>query len=224
MFDFPKVLDFGLALTRGSEEAPLTVDGAVGTPHFMAPEQSIGAADVGAAVDVYALGCVAYFLLTGENLFEAPNVAELVGKHLTSTPIPLSAMAPKPIDPALEALVMRCLSKVPEDRPTVAEIADSLVNLAREWTQADAAAWWDAHMDAPVSAAMPRPSRVLTVRLDERLSMASLGSTWSSEDSVDLSHADTAPIPLQRESRDRQEPSTSKIVAAPGRKSSRQSR
>jgi serine/threonine protein kinase len=181
LYDFPKVLDFGLALTRKRDQPELTLDGAVlGTPHFMAPEQGLGADDLGPAADVYALGCVAYFLLTGRNLFEAPTVRELVGKHMTARPIPVADLAEQHIDPELARAVMLCLDKLPAARPTAADLAKLVSDLAATWTNDDAKAWWEEHMAniEDVGASSVR-NRMLTVRLDDRATTldAAMGTT-----------------------------------------------
>lgn len=147
--DYVKVLDFGLVkkdLDHAKHDMELTTAGSVsGTPAFMAPESVSGIGTVGPAADVYALGCVAYWLLTGQNVFKAPNPMMMMMQHVQAAPVPPSLKAPHPIPRDLETLVMRCLSKDPADRPAdAAELAQLLghLRLAMPWTESRAQEWW----------------------------------------------------------------------------------
>jgi serine/threonine-protein kinase len=149
--DLVKVLDFGLARRAVAAEAPrLTRQGAwLGTPGWMAPEQIFDGA-VDARTDLYALGCVAYWLLAGERLFDAAEQGELLRLHAQSEPVRVSQRAKQPIPAALEDLVMACVSRDPAARPRDADelsagLAASVPGEA--WTSADAAAWWAARRD-----------------------------------------------------------------------------
>jgi serine/threonine protein kinase len=138
--DYVKVLDFGLAGVRESEKGPeepkLTREGTIsGTPHFMAPEQAMDAGSVDGKADVYALGCVGYTMLTGQPPFDAPTLMAIVVKHLGETPESPSAVRGEPIDERVEALIMRMLSKRPEDRPSAHEVAVELFAMGyMPWT------------------------------------------------------------------------------------------
>jgi serine/threonine-protein kinase len=150
--DFVKVLDFGLvkALTDAGDDSVATAEGLIlGTPAYMAPEMALGETVDGRA-DIYALGCVAYFLLTGEVIFEGEKAVQVIAKHLRSEPIPLSERAPVQIPSALEQLVLACVAKRPEDRPQSAgELSRSLAALELEpWTEAQAEEWWNARASA----------------------------------------------------------------------------
>ncbi len=141
--DFAKVLDFGLVLDverAGQEEQGLIV----GTPAFISPEAIARPDDVGPASDVYSLGCVLYFLLTGEFVFEGESVTELCARHLADIPAPPSSRTEQPIPPALERLVLACLEKEPAARPESASALRTalLACDAPPWTEADAHAWW----------------------------------------------------------------------------------
>lgn len=150
-FDFVKVLDFGLVkAARGdSKETRLTSDGiASGTPAYMAPEVASGDVEVGASVDIYSLGCVAYWLLTGRLVFEADSAMAMVIKHVREPPEPPSAISEVPIDPELEAIVMSMLAKDPAERPKSAlALACQLSRLpfAEPWNEMRAVRWWQQH-------------------------------------------------------------------------------
>ena len=145
--DWVKVLDFGLvksvAAGDGTDSLGTAAGITPGTPAYMAPEMALHETVDGRA-DLYALGCVAYFLLTGRQVFEAATAFQMIAKHLHEAPIPPSFHAPAPIAPALERLVLACLAKAPEDRPAAAaELGRQLQALAIEpWTQEQARRWW----------------------------------------------------------------------------------
>jgi serine/threonine-protein kinase len=148
--DFLKVLDFGLVRPQARAEprdVKLTgVDAIVGTPAYMAPEQAQGG-EVDARSDLYALGCVAFWLLTGQLLFKRDSAMRTLIDHIQTQPDRPSQRLPRPVPPELEDLLMACLTKEPDDRPqTAQELADRLeaLDLGR-WTRADARAWWDTH-------------------------------------------------------------------------------
>ena len=150
--DFAKVLDFGLVsadVAEGAIDARLTqVDAVRGTPAFMAPEMASGARVDGRA-DLYALGCVAFWLVAGSQLFEGGSVYEVVSKHLHDTPEAPSSRATQPIPPEFDALVLRCLAKAPGDRPSSArELAELLaaIPVSPHWTEPRAAQWWREHL------------------------------------------------------------------------------
>jgi serine/threonine-protein kinase len=148
--DFVKVLDFGLAKFVGPVDATqLTMEGmAAGTPAYMAPEIALGRTDVDARADIYALGCVAYFLLTGTLVFPDENPMSMALKQVQETPDPPSSRTEIPIPQDLERVVMRCLEKKADDRPASArEVADLLeACVLPPWTSDDAAAWWERHL------------------------------------------------------------------------------
>ncbi|MEZ4396174.1 MAG: serine/threonine-protein kinase [Candidatus Krumholzibacteriia bacterium] len=153
--DFVKVLDFGLVKQSravGSNDPTLTVDGQLaGTPAFMYPEAVEGQGAVGPRSDLYSLGCVAYWLLTAELVFDAPSPMALLVEHARSAPVPPSQRSELDIPPALDALVMACLAKRPADRPRDADdLAARLraVPLAAPWSPEQARAWWDLHLPA----------------------------------------------------------------------------
>jgi serine/threonine-protein kinase len=151
--DFVKVLDFGLVKELASvstEHSLATIPGqmALGTPAYMAPEMALGESVDGRA-DIYALGCVAYFLLTGQLVFEAEKAFQMIAKHLQSTPIPPSQRTDRPVPPELERLVLKCLAKDAAQRPqSAAQLAEAFSWIpAGAWTEADAKKWWDAQQE-----------------------------------------------------------------------------
>ncbi|MEO8635510.1 MAG: serine/threonine-protein kinase [Gemmatimonadales bacterium] len=152
-YDFVKVLDFGLVKsvsTAGSDQSLATAAGLVaGTPAYMAPEMALGERFDGRA-DLYALGCVAYYLLSGQLVFEASNGFGMITKHMRDTPVPPSERVELPIPAGLEQLVLACLAKDPEQRPRSAlEFSRSLaaVDLG-SWSGEQAMQWWSVNRGA----------------------------------------------------------------------------
>jgi len=153
--DFVKVLDFGLAKHVGrGDVTQLTMDGvASGTPGYIAPEIAVGEDRVDARADLYALGCLAYFLLTGTLVFQDVNPVSMALKHVQQPPDPPSSRSELPIPPKLEELVMQCLAKKPDDRPPSAhEVARRLRACdIPAWSEDDANGWWERHLPATSS-------------------------------------------------------------------------
>ena len=122
-----------------------------GTPAFIAPEQAMGSADVDTRADIYATGCVAYWLLTGELVFTADTAMKLVLAHLETPPEPPSSRTEIPIPKALEALVLSCLAKDRKHRPQSArDLLQQLdaVALRQPWTDLRAREWWNGCLPA----------------------------------------------------------------------------
>jgi serine/threonine-protein kinase len=121
---------------------------AMGTPAYMAPEVILGGGEVDRRVDVYAVGCVAYYLLTGERVFDAITDMRLMVKHLHEEPMPPSRRAEQPVPPEMDALVLACLRKNPDERP--ADAGELLRRLSGcdpgTWDQGSAQSWWERHM------------------------------------------------------------------------------
>jgi hypothetical protein len=150
MADFVKVLDFGLVKSlESADSANVTAANAVtGTPLYLSPEAMNSPDKVDAHSDVYAIGAVGYFLLTGTPVFGGATVMEICMKHVQTPPDPPSKRLGKPISPELEALILKCLAKPQNDRP--ADAAQLLgefdkCKVAGHWTPDDAAAWWTAN-------------------------------------------------------------------------------
>jgi eukaryotic-like serine/threonine-protein kinase len=150
-YDFVKVLDFGIVKISQNmtETGPtLTLDnGVTGTPAFISPEQALGK-PVDSRADIYATGCVAYWLLTGELVFDANTPMGMLVQHAQTAPAPPSARTELPIPAALDQLVLDCLAKDPADRPqTAKELSHRLSAIAcpGDWTEAKARDWWTLH-------------------------------------------------------------------------------
>jgi CHASE1-domain containing sensor protein len=144
IFDFVKVLDFGLVRVMRGVEAGRSAPGVLlGTPRYMAPE-AFASSHSGPRADIYALGCVAYFLLVGHEPFTAKTDAGIAMLHLTQMPASLQGRGKGDIPESFERLVMRCLAKSPDDRfSSAAQLMRALSELdLPAWTQADAAAFW----------------------------------------------------------------------------------
>ena len=151
-YDFVKVLDFGLVTfddQRSMERTLMTgTHTTTGTPGFMAPE-IILEGEVDQRADVYALGCVAYYLLTGQLVFEADTAMKMFVEHLQTAPIPPSQRTELPIPREVDDLVLACLEKDPNRRPQNAVELLRLLSKCRTaetWDSETAQAWWEMHL------------------------------------------------------------------------------
>jgi serine/threonine protein kinase len=156
-FDFAKVLDFGLVKlntpAKGDEEAvKLTGDGsASGTPAFMAPEVVLGDKETDHRVDLYALGCVGYWLLTGKLVFQGRSAVEVMFHHAHTLATRPSTKSELAIPVPLEDLIMECLEKDPTRRPSSAKVVSmrlAALSLDPPWTLERAERWWAMHRPA----------------------------------------------------------------------------
>jgi tRNA A-37 threonylcarbamoyl transferase component Bud32 len=150
--DLVKVLDFGLvkAVDVGPASG-LRANAVVGTPHFMSPEAIEKPASVDGRSDLYSLGAVGYWLLTGQTLFDDQTVEGLLVCQVKQPPPHPSERLGKPVSPDLADLLMRCLAKQPEQRPPSAEALEQALAAcasAGAWTPLDAEQWWRAHLGA----------------------------------------------------------------------------
>jgi serine/threonine protein kinase len=155
-YDFVKVLDFGLVQFRDFDASDttmrtqLTMHQAIGTPAYMAPEVILGdGREADRRADVYAIGCVAYFLLTGERVFAESTPMQALIDHVQAIPAPPSQRSELPIPPDVDAIVLACLEKDPDRRPQDAAdlgrlIADS--KTAAGWSGEQAEEWWTLHL------------------------------------------------------------------------------
>jgi serine/threonine-protein kinase len=177
--DVAKVVDFGLVDSYASGDPRLTVSTPgvlTGTPLYLSPE-SLTSPDAGdPRSDLYALGAVGYFLVTGRPVFEGVTIAEIIGHHLHTDPVPPSQRLGRPVPPDFEAVLLQCLQKHADDRPSSARaLREALRRCARvpPWTTSQAAAWWGTFRSTGVahSDALPFPDgrATLTVDMADRL-------------------------------------------------------
>jgi serine/threonine protein kinase len=181
-YDVVKVLDFGLVreIHQSHDEMLTAVNTIPGTPHFLSPESIESPETVDAQADIYALGAVAYHLVTGAYVFEGQSVIQLMTRHVNEAPEPPSERLGRPIDPALERLILRMLAKDPNDRPAngrelLEELSNGFLPEPRIWTEADAKQWWDTR-SAPCREAECADDEsyegALEVDLEDRVSVA----------------------------------------------------
>jgi serine/threonine-protein kinase len=162
--DFVKVLDFGMVKSRSEgarDGTQLTRTHAVwGTPAFISPEQVLGIRPLDARTDLYALGCLAYWLVTGRLVFKGRTAMETMMQHTQAEPVPPSQRSPLDIPPALDDVVLACLAKTPDDRPASADaLAEALAGIPTRsaWTARLAHEWWDRYRPAPAASREDRP-------------------------------------------------------------------
>lgn len=159
--DFVKVLDFGLVKpTQADDITNLTVEGvSAGTPGYIAPEIAMGEERIDGRADLYTLGCVAYFLLTGTMVFTETSPTAMAVAHVQKVPAPPSERTELPIAPDLERVVLQCLAKKADDRPASARALIRMLDAcadAKQWCTDDADAWWRTHL--PPSSSLRTPA------------------------------------------------------------------
>jgi hypothetical protein len=152
-YDFVKVLDFGLVKFNDPSTMQTTLmtgpHVTTGTPAFMAPEIITNEGEVDQRADVYALGCVAYYLLTGQLVFEADTPMKMFLQHMQATPIPPSMRSELPIPRDVDELVLACLEKEPSKRPQNAEEVMRMIRTCRSaqtWDNDAARGWWQTNL------------------------------------------------------------------------------
>ena len=147
--DFVKVLDFGLVKVETPLDSKITAaDVAAGTPEYMAPETIDGVGTIDHRADLYALGCVGYWLLCGRPLFQGRSPLAVLMKHVNEPPPPFSGPA-TPVPEDLQSVLMRCLAKNPDERygdALLLERALASCELGAAWSAEAAAAWWGLHL------------------------------------------------------------------------------
>ena len=149
-YDVVKVLDFGLvrALLTSKNKSRSDSEFIEGTPAYMAPEAVTGVEGVGPHTDLYSLGAVGYFLLTGTPVFTSSSVVEVLADHLHTSPEPPSQRLGRPVPADLERLLLSCLEKAPALRPANARSLRAELRECRTrvgWTEKDAERWWESH-------------------------------------------------------------------------------
>jgi serine/threonine-protein kinase len=158
-YDFVKVLDFGIVKVTqsGSQEPIVTQENVLrGTPAFIAPEQVLSLGEVDSRADIYSVGCVAYWLLTGELVFRADTAMGVMMHHTHTPPLPPSQRTELPIPPQFDQVILACLEKDPARRPQSArELSRRLgdIPVAKPWTEEQAYLWWSGHEPAGVQPA-----------------------------------------------------------------------
>jgi serine/threonine-protein kinase len=148
--DVAKVVDFGLVKPFRASDTRLTVEVTreetlIGTPHYMAPESASGSGEIDARSDLYSLGAVGYLLLTGSTPFDGRSSVEVLSHHLRTPPDPPSRRLGRPLPGELEQIILQCLAKVPDDRPSSARMLGARLAQLRscdDWSDDDAARWW----------------------------------------------------------------------------------
>ena len=148
--DFVKVLDFGLVKDLDdADHAGLThIDTLTGTPLYMSPEAIQSPEQIGPASDIYAIGALGYFLLTGQPPFNGRTIVNICAKHIHDTPTPPSSLLGQALPGDLEAVILQCLAKQPQQRPDSADaLATALLDCADagSWNVAASRDWWQQH-------------------------------------------------------------------------------
>ena len=156
------VVDFGLvrSLERGTDES-LAANVVTGTPLYLSPEAISAPDTVDGRADIYAVGAVAYYLLTGQHVFEGETVVEICSKHLLAPPIHPSERLGRALPADLEGLILQCLAKDRAERPASAAALRSALlacAAATEYDVAAASAWWAAHRATSAQAPQPASS------------------------------------------------------------------
>lgn len=173
--DLVKVVDFGLVkdVSEREQAAPdpslTAADAITGTPLYMAPEAIVSPDAVDARTDIYALGAVGYWLLTGTHVFSGNTIVEVCAHHLHSAPEPPSERVRRPVSPDLEQLLLQCLEKRAEARPASMRLLRERLRACAEanaWSQERAAAWWSDHRhELRSGGAQQRPSTPAAAQL-----------------------------------------------------------
>jgi serine/threonine-protein kinase len=161
VFDVAKLLDFGLVQESriGNDDRLTQLGTIIGSPPYMSPEQAAGKSALDARSDIYSLGAVAYFLLTGQAPFVRETAMMMLMAHAYEPVVPLSVLRPEvPAD--LQEVVLRCLEKDPAQRfPDAHTLEQALAacDAADEWTEAQAARWWREHPILVAGGKEPQP-------------------------------------------------------------------
>lgn len=177
VYDVVKVLDFGLVTEIAPTDGKLMQgDVLIGTPFYMAPETIREPGQASAQSDLYALGAVGYYLLTGLHVFEGASAVDICSSHLHDAPVPPSERIGAAVPADLELLILQCLAKDPGDRPQSAEaLSEALAGCADAggWSDADARSWWREYASgfgtADEASDTPMSHTELLVDIDSRL-------------------------------------------------------
>jgi eukaryotic-like serine/threonine-protein kinase len=164
--DIAKVLDFGLVKELATDGG-VSTRGVMGTPAYISPETVTDPDRVGPQSDLYALGAVGYYLLTGKRLFDGKTTVDVCVQHVTAEPARVSSHVAVP--EALDAIIFACLAKNPADRPASArDLAKRLqeVPIADAWSEAIAVQWW---VEFRATGGVPREVVAKTITIDLEL-------------------------------------------------------
>ncbi len=151
-YDYVKLLDFGLVSSTAAEDASLQLtadDTTSGTPAYMAPEMAVGKDEVDGRADLYALGCVGYWLLTGKQVFEGDTPVAVLVEHVKTPPVPPSQRTEIEVPADLERVILKCLEKDPANRYQGAEELSAALAACQMpgcWDSARAKDWWNLHL------------------------------------------------------------------------------
>jgi serine/threonine-protein kinase len=165
--DVAKVVDFGLVKEITAEKGESMI---LGTPAYVAPEAVTDPATIGPSVDIYALGLVGYFLLTGRRVFEGNTAVDVCVKHVTEQPKPPTSHGAK-MPAELERIILQCLAKKPTDRPaSAAALAKLLAEVpsSGDWSEDEAARWWRDFHNSDRKTPATADTQTITVDLDDR--------------------------------------------------------
>jgi len=178
--DCVKVLDFGLIREFQSEipASPVFPSTIEGTPSYIPPEAIHNRSPIDPRSDLYSVGALGYYLVSGQPVFDAEDVAQLYEKHLRELPMPPSRRTANPVGREFENLLLECLAKEPGDRPLSASaLREKLASLTETapWNHHQGAAWWEAHPEASINglphaagSSTSRPDPTLKVDLNHR--------------------------------------------------------
>jgi len=142
--DVAKVVDYGL-VKEFTADTGTSGQVVLGTPAYMAPEAMTDPSNIGPAVDLYAVGAVGYFLLTGQPMFKGKTAVDVCIQHVTKPVTPPSQVAAHHVSPSLEQVIMKCLAKAPGDRYASARELESALRAlppAKDWSASEARLWW----------------------------------------------------------------------------------
>jgi serine/threonine-protein kinase len=178
--DVVKVVDFGLVKDVALSDSAVSIENMVaGTPQCISPEAIRDPGTVGPAADLYAVGAVGYYLVTGRPVFEGTTVLEMLGQHLEREPVPPSQRLGRFVPPALESVILGCLRKDPGQRPSDAESLSaafaSALGGGPPWSAADARGWWSRRGSRRASSA---PATVAPVGMTDASSTLHEGSDF----------------------------------------------
>jgi serine/threonine-protein kinase len=151
--DIVKVLDFGIVKKVVNDDEPVVreltrANDVAGTPDYMAPEIAMGTGSVDGRADIYALGCVAFWLLTGRPVFDEKTPMAAIIAHVQQRPMAPSTATEFEVPAALDQIILDCLAKDPAARPATADALSSrlaAIPFAQPWSEQSACRWWDAY-------------------------------------------------------------------------------